>query len=179
VTTPFVPSPAHHVSAALIVVSMLCLFAALALGLLGVAMPRSPVGGMLSGLATPMAVAWGVLLGLGIVVRVAANSEVPAPPAAPAGPTLPHDTVCTRCFTRFPAGTLSAAWPTCADCTSEGMELEVAALDAFLDAHTLADLDALAARWDAAEGMRPAYKAYKAANIAALRALKAASTPPP
>ena len=85
---------------------------------------------------------------------------------------LPEETVCPVCFTLFPAGTMPSAWPMCPECSSEGMDLGVEPLEAFLAGKTVHQLDELAARWDAAEGFLPQYKGFKAANIARLRARK-------
>ena len=63
----------------------------------------------------------------------------------------------------------------CPDCSSEGMDFEVEPLEAFLTSKTLEELDDLAARWDAAEGFLPQYKARKARNIGQVRARKAAA----
>lgn len=98
------------------------------------------------------------------------------PPAPrPIQDPLPVETVCPACFTLFPIGEMPAAWPMCPDCSSEGMDLEVEPLDAFLESRTLEDIDQIAARWDAAEGFLPQYKTLKASNIAQVRARKAAA----
>ena len=101
------------------------------------------------------------------------NYVPPAP--RPIENPLPVETLCPVCFTRFPAGTMPAAWPMCPDCSSEGMDLGVEPLEAFLASKTLEDLDEIAAHWNAAEGFLPRYKAHKANNIAQVRALKAAA----
>lgn len=102
------------------------------------------------------------------------RTHVPPAPR-PIDNPLPVEAVCPVCFTLFPAGTLPAAWPMCPDCASEGIDLGVEPLDAFLASRTLEDLDAIAAEWDAAEGFLPQYKAAKASNIAQLRARKAST----
>ena len=88
---------------------------------------------------------------------------------------LAVETVCPVCFTQFPAGTMSADWPMCPDCSSEGMDLGLEPLESFLASKTLADLDEIASQWDAAEGFLPQYKSLKAGNLAHLRARKAAA----
>jgi hypothetical protein len=54
------------------------------------------------------------------------------------------------------------------------MDFGVERLQAFLTAKTLEELDEIAARWQAADGFLPQYKALKAERIAHLRARKAA-----
>ena len=102
------------------------------------------------------------------------RSYVP-PARQPIEKCLSVETVCPLCFTQFPPCTMPEAWPMCPDCSSEGMDFEVEPLETFLASRTLAELDELAARWDAAEGFLPQYKALKASNIAQVRARKAAA----
>ena len=68
------------------------------------------------------------------------RTYVPAAPRAIENP-LPVETVCPVCFTQFPVGTMPADWPMCPDCSSEGMDLGVEPLEAFLASKTLEDLD--------------------------------------
>ena len=97
------------------------------------------------------------------------------PPAPqPVQNPIPEETVCPLCFEQFSVGTVSADYPSCQDCASEGMDFGVESLHAFLAGKTLEDLNEIAARWQAAEGFLPQYKVLKAERIAQLRARKVA-----
>lgn len=97
------------------------------------------------------------------------------PPAQKAVPDpIEEETVCPVCFEQFPAGSMSADWPSCPDCSSEGIDCELEPLRSFLASKSLEELDEIARRWNAAQGFLPQYKAKKADSIARLRARKAA-----
>jgi len=99
------------------------------------------------------------------------RTYVPPTPKPVSNP-IGEETVCPLCFEQFPAGTVSADYPSCPDCSSEGMDFGVEPLQRFLASKTLEDLDEIAARWQAAEGFLPQHKVHKANNIAQLRARK-------
>ena len=95
------------------------------------------------------------------------------PLQAPIKNPIQEETICPLCFDRFPAGTVSAEYPSCPDCASEGMDFDVEPLTAFLASKTAEDLDKIALNWQAAEGFLPQYKALKLERISELKALKA------
>ena len=95
------------------------------------------------------------------------------PVALPVENPIQEETICPLCFEQFPAGTVSADYPSCPDCASEGMDFGVEFLEAFLAAKTVEELDDIALRWQAVQGFLPQYKALKAERIAQLRARKA------
>jgi hypothetical protein len=97
-----------------------------------------------------------------------------SPDPQPVQNPIQEETVCPLCFEQFPAGTVSSDHPSCPDCASEGMDLGVEPLQAFLAAKTLEELDEIAMRWQAVDGFLPRFKALKAERIAGLRARKAA-----
>jgi hypothetical protein len=101
------------------------------------------------------------------------RTYVPPTPQPVQNP-IQEEMVCPLCFEQFPAGIVSADYPSCPDCSSEGLDFGVESLKDFLAAKTLEELDEIAARWQAAEGFLPQYKEHKANNIAQLRARKAA-----
>jgi hypothetical protein len=101
------------------------------------------------------------------------RTYVPPTPQPVKNP-IQEETICPLCFEQFPTGTVSADYPSCPDCASEGMDFGVEPLQAFLAAKTLEELDHIAARWQATEGFLPQYKALKAERIAQLRTRKAA-----
>jgi predicted amidophosphoribosyltransferase len=101
------------------------------------------------------------------------RSYVPPAPKPVHNP-IQEETVCSLCFEQFPAGTVSADYPSCPDCSSEGMDCGVMPLQNFLAPKTLDELDEIARHWNAAQGFLPQYKARKANNIAQLRARKVA-----
>lgn len=101
------------------------------------------------------------------------RTYVPPTPQPVQNP-IQEETVCPLCFEQYPAGTVSADYPSCPDCSSEGMDYGVESLHDFLASKTLKELDEIAARWQVAEGFLPQYKALKADRIAQLRARKAA-----
>jgi len=90
--------------------------------------------------------------------------EVPNPIGA--------ESVCPLCFDIFPPGTMPADYPFCPDCSSEGIDLEVALLADFLGGTTADDLSDLLRRWEATDGFLPAYKDLTSERIRHLIALK-------
>lgn len=101
------------------------------------------------------------------------RTYVPPTPQPVKNP-IQEETICPLCFEQFPAGTVSAEYPSCPDCASEGMDFGVEPLQAFLTAKTIEELDDIALSWQAAENFLPQYKALKAERIAHLRARKVA-----
>lgn len=86
---------------------------------------------------------------------------------------LKYPTICPLCFGRYGPGEIIAAYPTCPDCSSEAIDVEVEDFASFMASKTYADLDDVLRRWEQVEGFLPAYKEAKASRIRALRDQKA------
>jgi len=82
--------------------------------------------------------------------------------------------MCPICFKLYPVCRLNDEWPTCPDCESEAITVDLVAMSDFLGRHTIADLRALLEKWNAASGFRETYKRQKQERIEHLIALKAA-----
>ncbi|HEY0335161.1 MAG TPA: hypothetical protein VGC74_15885 [Stenotrophomonas sp.] len=82
------------------------------------------------------------------------------------------ESVCPLCCDIFQPGTIPADYPFCPDCSSEGIDFEVALLADFLGRTTADDLSDLLKRWEAADGFLPAYKELKSERIRHLIALR-------
>lgn len=82
------------------------------------------------------------------------------------------ESVCPLCCDIFQPGTISADYPFCPDCSSEGIDFEVALLADFLRKTRADDLSDLLQRWEATDGFLPAYKELKSDRIRRLIALR-------
>jgi len=94
----------------------------------------------------------------------------PEPPEIP-NPVMTVS-VCPLCCEIIPAGTVSAEYPCCPDCSSEAIDIDVIPLAEFLEGKTVEDLRELLRRSEAAEGFLPAYKEIKSERIRQLISLK-------
>ena len=95
-------------------------------------------------------------------------------PRAPLPIQNPIDamTVCPLCLNHFPPGSVSSDYPVCTDCSSEGIDSLVQPISDYLASKTPEDFDDMLARWEAADGFRPEYKALKSKRIMQFKALK-------
>lgn len=92
-------------------------------------------------------------------------------PASPVANPIPEETLCPACLDRFEAGTVPADYPYCPDCVGEGVEQAVVPLDQFMAGKSPQDFDAMLARCQSAQGLRPQYREVLAQRILALKAL--------
>jgi hypothetical protein len=102
------------------------------------------------------------------------RTYVPSEPRVVSNP-IETESVCSVCCDIFPPGTVSADYPFCPDCSSEGIELQVVPLADFLAATTAEGLNDLLMRWEAIDGFLPAFKDLKSQRIRHLLALKLGS----
>lgn len=85
-----------------------------------------------------------------------------------------QETICTLCLERYPPGTIPKDYPFCPECSSEGIDFDVAPFADWMAERSVADFDAMLASWAAlADTFLPAYQALKRDRIERLRALKA------
>ncbi|MFW5432234.1 MAG: hypothetical protein ACKE5M_01260 [Methylophilaceae bacterium] len=82
------------------------------------------------------------------------------------------ETICPLCLDRFPPGTISRDYPSCSDCSSEGMDFGVELLTEYLAGKTSEDFETMLANWETADGFLPEYKALKTKRILKLKDLK-------
>jgi hypothetical protein len=81
--------------------------------------------------------------------------------------------LCPVCFHFY--ATIDPKWPTCPDCGSEAMDVDVVPLDQFLQEHTLENLQDTREKWAAVQGFRETYKQKKLERIDKVISLKTAS----
>lgn len=86
---------------------------------------------------------------------------------------IQRETICPLCLERFPPETFLVEYPYCSDCGSEGIDFDVEPFEEYFKNKTLDDFDDMILRWDATEGVLPAYKDLKRARMVALRDEKA------
>lgn len=84
------------------------------------------------------------------------------------------ETVCPLCCYILAPGTVSADYPICPDCSSEGIDFDVVPLADFLDRTTVDKLNDSLRRWESLDGFLPAYKELKSERIRYLISLKQA-----
>jgi hypothetical protein len=80
--------------------------------------------------------------------------------------------LCPACFTQYSSTQIQLEWPTCPDCYSEAIEIDVIPLEKFLADTSLAMLQEWLDSWASAKGFNPEYHARRRRQIEAVIALK-------
>lgn len=73
--------------------------------------------------------------------------------------------ICPICFATYSSGQIIKERPTCPDCASEAIEMDVIPYDKFLADTPLADLEAILRRIEADTYLRESYRNLKADRV--------------
>lgn len=94
------------------------------------------------------------------------------PEPTPVKNAMQAEAICPVCAEIFPPGSVSKDFPTCPECYSEAIEVEVQPLGSFMASKTVRELEDMLTRWEATQGFRPEYKKLKADRLRHLIHLK-------
>jgi hypothetical protein len=93
--------------------------------------------------------------------------------------SFPNDSsICPVCFTLYPIAAARSQNPTCPDCGSEAIEVDLEPLTTFLERHCEAELREKLSKWNAATGFYESYKEAKRKRIEVAIAAKTATAKP-
>jgi hypothetical protein len=66
--------------------------------------------------------------------------------------------ICPVCWRTFEAGEIQVEWPTCPDCYSEAVEVEVLPFDDFVRSKSIADLQEAVRSWQDKGELRESFR---------------------
>jgi hypothetical protein len=86
----------------------------------------------------------------------------------------PHGdrSICPVCFTQYPLAKAVSEFPTCPECESEAISIDLEPFEAFLARHSLQNLQDTLAKWNEAAGFLESYKESKRKRIESVIAAK-------